>query len=342
MYKKLLPALFAALGPLAASAQIPTLTSSTNPVIGDSHLIYSTDSFNVGSGGASATWDFSTLPINATDTLYYSACSASPYCSDFPGTTVYAHQPGNPASVYNNTSAGAISLAGEYSTGPVAYTNYEDMLRYPFTYNSTFVDSFAATFVSGGNTYNRKGASTVTADGYGTLILPNGTYTNALRVYMTEDYSDSTVISGIPFGYSYLTYTYIWYVPNARQGLLFQSQTTTSLGTVTPKRAQFTDQTPASIAALSTNNLQSGGTSLLLYPNPVSDELNIDFSLENAGHVRISVIDIVGREVAIITDANFNAGKQHLNFATMTLRKGMYIVKMQSDKETSIRKIEVL
>jgi hypothetical protein len=45
-----LPTLLLALVSTAAFAQIPTLTSTTNPIIGDTHKVYNTDTFNVGSG----------------------------------------------------------------------------------------------------------------------------------------------------------------------------------------------------------------------------------------------------------------------------------------------------
>lgn len=227
MYKKLLPTLIFALGSLAAVAQIPTLTSTSNPVIGDWHLQYVTDSFLVGAAGAAVTWNFSTLTIHSTDTGFYLACSASPSCATFPGTTLYFHQSGTPYALYYNATPTKISIDGEYATGAVPYTNYEDLLHYPFTYTSTFVDSLAATFVSSGDTFHRKGTITVTADGYGTLILPNGTYTHALRIHRNEVYSDSTVISGIPFGNNYITQIYTWYTPATRiivslfSGLLF-------------------------------------------------------------------------------------------------------------------------
>lgn len=335
MYKKLLPALCFTFSALAASAQIPTLTSTTNPQIGDWQLVYGTDSFNVGSSGAGVTWNFSTLPINTTDTTYASACSTSPYCSTFPGTTVYAHTQASTSYLFYNTTTTTFSIAGEYSTGAIPYSNYEDILRYPFTYNSTYVDSFAATYVSGSSTFNRSGAITVTADGYGTLILPNGTFTNALRIHRSENYSDSMV--GFPFGFSYLTDIYTWYVPGIRQALLSQTQLTIVGSGPTPKTAFFTNQTPS----LGASNLQMTDEAFILYPNPVKDELNIEFMMDQPGYVHISISDIIGRNVAIITNGTFNSGKQHFSYPTSSLQKGLYIVKMQTENETVTRKIEI-
>ncbi len=337
MHKKVLHTLFFALSSLAVSAQIPTLTSTSNPQIGDWQLVYTTDSFNISSTGAAVTWDYSTLPLNATDTSYADACSASPYCSDFPGTTIYGHSQGSSNYIYYNTSSTACSVVGAYGTDVIPYSNYEDFLRYPFTYSSSYVDTFGATFVGGAETFNRGGTITVTADGYGTLILPNGTYTNALRIHRTESYADS--IMGTVFS-SYLSEIYTWYVPNARQVLL--SQTTFSIdGMPTPTTAFYTNQTPGSIPS-GISTIQAEPLTFQLYPNPVRDELNIDFNMEQAGQVYISLLDIVGREVAIISNSNFNNGKQHLSYATTALDKGVYIVKIQTANLTAVKKIELL
>ena len=177
----------------------------------------------------------------------------------------------------------------------------------------------------------------MTADGYGTLILPNGTYTNALRVHRTENYADS--ISGVSFG-TYVTETYSWYVPNATLALLSQSQLSID-GILEPSTAFYTGQTPGSIPSGITN-LQTNQQAFDLYPNPVQDELNIDFNMEQAGKVRISILDITGREVAMISNRDFNTGKQHVAYATTTLDKAIYIVKIQTESETVVKKIELL
>jgi len=337
MYKKILHTLFFALGSFAATAQIPTLTSTSNPQAGTWVLAYSTDSFDISTTGPGATWNYNTLPVNASDTSYADVCSASPYCSDFPGSTIYTHNEGSTSSAYYYTSSSVMSLSGVYGTDIIPYSNYEDYLRYPFTYNSTYIDTFGATFTGGTETFNRGGTITVTADGYGTLMLPNGTYTNALRVHRTENYADS--ISGVPFG-TYITETYSWYVPNATVAVLSQSQISLN-GILEPSTAFYTSQTPGTIPSGITN-LQTAGQAFQLYPNPVQDELNIDFTMEQTGQVHISLLDVVGREVAVISNSTFNIGKQHVAYATAALDKGIYLVKIQTENQTAVKKIELL
>ena len=163
----------------AAHAQIPVLTSTSNPAIGDFYIAYTTDTFAPGPGGAALTWNFDTLNQYGTDTDHVAACSASPHCSDFPGTGIYIYDSQNPGtSTYFTTSATAVSLVGAYNSVPIPYDNYEDQLRFPCSYDSVFTDTFSANLTTGGYTYRRTGTVTVRADAYGTLILPTATYTN--------------------------------------------------------------------------------------------------------------------------------------------------------------------
>jgi hypothetical protein len=320
-----------------ASAQVPTLTSSSNPIIGGKCLLYTTDSFNVGSSGAGVTWNFSTLTIKSTDTAFYSACSVSSHCSSFPATTMYVHGYTNPNELFFNNSSTKMSLIGAYTIAATSYTNYEDMFRYPFTYNTTYVDTFIGGFVSMGYTYYRKGTITVTGDAYGTLILPNATFTNALRVHRMEAYSDSTYISGFPFVINYSSDIYTWYVPGGREAVLSQTKFFAS-GTGSPKTAFYTGQTPSTIGI---NNVQNTVTALQLYPNPATDKLHAIFSTAGNGHVRISLTDMPGREVAVIINKDLSAGGQQVDLSTADIPRGLYLLKLQADGETITRKIEL-
>jgi hypothetical protein len=331
--KKTLPALLLALVSTSAFAQIPTLTASNNPIIGDTYKVYSTDTFNAGAGGASASWNFSTLTIHSTDTVYYSACSASPYCSTFPGTTLWYHSAGTTNHLYFNATSAKQSVVGTRSTGNIPYSNSEDLLRFPLTYTNTYIDTFAATYTST-STFSRKGTVTVTADGYGTLILPTGTYTNALRVHRVEDYSDTMV--GFPFGFGYLTDMYTWYVPGARSELLSLVSFTIS-GASTTKYAYYTSVQPSAVSILhnSVNEVET-------YPNPVKGELNIQFSVNESADIRISIVDMIGKELAVISNEIFDNGTHNLAYNTSSLPIGMYLLRIQTEEGVITRKIQVL
>lgn len=66
------------------------------------------------------------------------------------------------------------------------------------------------------------------------------------------------------------------------------------------------------------------------YPNPLSDRTAIPFALERPEHVRLSVSDAMGRDVAVVADRTFTAGEHEIEFRTDGLPDGMYNYRLQA------------
>jgi hypothetical protein len=61
-------------------------------------------------------------------------------------------------------------------------------------------------------------------------------------------------------------------------------------------------------------SMLSSETTFVCYPNPTNDEINIDFSLENAADLTISIYDLTGCEVGSIKEVNYSEGKHSIKF----------------------------
>jgi photosystem II stability/assembly factor-like uncharacterized protein len=61
------------------------------------------------------------------------------------------------------------------------------------------------------------------------------------------------------------------------------------------------------------------------YPNPVSSETTIPFTLLSAGHASLSVHDMLGRRVALLADTFLEAGEHFTEFNAAALPPGMYV-----------------
>jgi hypothetical protein len=91
----------------------------------------------------------------------------------------------------------------------------------------------------------------------------------------------------------------------------------------------------------STINIEVSGISIIpadnlnlsIFPNPFSDGTTIRYSLIKAASVRISISDITGKEIAIITDRLKAAGDHHdeINAESCFIRPGIYTVKIEVD-----------
>ena len=66
-----------------------------------------------------------------------------------------------------------------------------------------------------------------------------------------------------------------------------------------------------------------------VYPNPTNGETNVNFNLNDPATIKISVLDIMGREVLPATENNYSAGEQTITINKgNTLSKGVYFVNL--------------
>jgi len=78
------------------------------------------------------------------------------------------------------------------------------------------------------------------------------------------------------------------------------------------------------------------------YPNPFNPTTTISFKLQNAGFASLTVFDIQGREVATLVDGYRNAGLHEVTYDGSGLASGVYLIKLQTDKQTAISKMVLL
>lgn len=64
------------------------------------------------------------------------------------------------------------------------------------------------------------------------------------------------------------------------------------------------------------------------YPNPFNPSTVISYSLSKSTHIKLSVFDINGREVAVLIDKNQNAGNYSKNFDATGLSSGVYFYQL--------------
>ncbi|WP_317897380.1 M43 family zinc metalloprotease [Aurantibacillus circumpalustris] len=66
-----------------------------------------------------------------------------------------------------------------------------------------------------------------------------------------------------------------------------------------------------------------------LFPNPSNGEANVSFTLSDPATVKVSVLDITGREVLPVVENNYNPGEQTITInKNNTLSKGVYFVNL--------------
>ena len=75
------------------------------------------------------------------------------------------------------------------------------------------------------------------------------------------------------------------------------------------------------------------------YPNPFNPITNIEFSVPKTGIVKLTVFDILGREIALLVNENLNTGTYKADFDASNLPNGVYFYKMQTENFTDVKKM---
>jgi hypothetical protein len=218
-----------------ADAQ-PVLTRNNYFSAGDSCLIYSKfDSslvnVSTGASGPNVQWDFSTLDFNhpflRVDTLYYISPVGTPYYptslqADYSQSNlcyVYQTNPFDPFDDDYNylfVDNDSVSFIGHWAVSGTELfedhcTDFIRELSFPFTYPAAYVDSIHRYYydMSGSDDHYVSGTLTVTADGYGTMITPDGnTLQNVIKIHSVEATRDSNLLFGVT---NHVRHYYQWF-----------------------------------------------------------------------------------------------------------------------------------
>ena len=75
------------------------------------------------------------------------------------------------------------------------------------------------------------------------------------------------------------------------------------------------------------------------YPNPFNAVTRFEFGLPEASLVTIKVIDLAGREVASLVNANLQAGTHSVVWSAESFTSGVYIVRMDAPSFSATRKV---
>lgn len=78
------------------------------------------------------------------------------------------------------------------------------------------------------------------------------------------------------------------------------------------------------------------------FPNPFNPSTNIRFSIPEAGHVKLSVFNVIGQTVELLIDEYKDAGTFNVKYTADNLQSGIYFYKIESNNFTKINKMILL
>ncbi len=92
------------------------------------------------------------------------------------------------------------------------------------------------------------------------------------------------------------------------------------------------------VCDLSINDIESGCSNLSIYPNPATDILHIDMETQASSIIDIDIYDMMGK---CLYHQQHNSSSVHTDIDVSRLAKGVYLVKLQTEKGMISRKINI-
>lgn len=294
-------------------AQTITYANFSASLSGNFHAALANQaSFNLGLTtivGNGVVWDATGLTQQAgtpTISLQYGNPSSTPNAALFPLSNYVFYDPALVALItteYLNISADSIVTVGQYEPNSAheIFTNPDKFLIFPFSFNQSFIDNYAKNNYSDATTFSsfQTGTRTVTYAGYGTLNLPQASFSNVALI--SEIRTNS-------LGPNSTTYT--WLDINTGKKLLYYHENNGNINI-----AYNVDLNTSSFEAKLDKNIQ-------IYPNPATNLITIK---NRPANCKIDIYNTIGEVVSTHLFEN--------NIDISTLKNGIYYLKISTTKQ---------
>jgi glucose/arabinose dehydrogenase len=97
---------------------------------------------------------------------------------------------------------------------------------------------------------------------------------------------------------------------------------------------------PVTGARLGIDSAQEDGIILTIFPNPFSDELVVEFSLQETGNARLTLLDINGKETLQLFDGEVQADQNtQVTANTHHLSEGTFLLRLSTNNRAMTRKV---
>ena len=329
MKKNYLITIVACLFTIGITAQ-PVITYNGNASqIGDNYNFSgASGTIDPGSAGGNQTWDFSYINPSFSSSETAVAPGTTPFASDFPESTLafqytsdnttYSYAEISPSEMLNDGVGFDPGGANEFF---IHYTDAVKLMQYPFSFNNSYTDTYYSAYTATeGMLTHEKGTITVTADAWGSVTTPAGTYNNTLRVKSVRNYTDSVWMSGMfLYANTYTETDYDWYTASSHTPVISISET--GGGTSVSYRTDA--------VRIKTTPFFS---QISIYPNPACNSIHVKLPDRNSDNAQIDIISLTGQQVLQLAKT-----RNHQYSADISgLASGVYFLTVKNSWRTVI------
>lgn len=100
-----------------------------------------------------------------------------------------------------------------------------------------------------------------------------------------------------------------------------------------------TDSLRVRESALGITDLEIDNFHLKVYPNPFRDNATIQYTLREAASLKLSILDISGRETILLTGERVGAGLHNYTLDANNLENGVYYIMLKVDESIRVSKV---
>lgn len=280
---------------------------------------------NPGNGGENVTWDFSNLEVVEDFTGFVKSSYQTSNSEAFPQANTELQEFNN--HFYFKVDESRIEQYGYTTNDNSVVVKFEKpflKMLFPFSYGDEETGDFYGLINVGEDTGSITGTYKISADGYGTLILPgNITVYNTLRVKSDKNYEQNIGLTRQEIKIE----TYRWYAESNRYPLLVLTEVTTNSSNKSYQAAFNNEVLLPSALKESETKVDDNFTVL---PNPVNDVFKIFISDDsNNSKMIFEFFDITGKKVNTVFDEHIPGQfySKTLNTKEIGLEKGLYILR---------------
>jgi len=289
-------------------------------ITGRDNEMHITDYVEPGPAGPDVVWDLSVLKVDKELLGTIKPAAEASEKKNLSKADVVLNEFGN--KFFFKVNNRAMELHGMESGSGKVHTTYEKpfvKMVYPFKYGDHYSGDFAGTKHFSQREVGISGTYTISADGYGKLILPGGKEYKTLRVKTIRkyqmDYSGSA---------DYEIVSHRWYINSERYPVAVVQTINT---TTTQGKKSSTKRAAYKYPAVEDQFLPA--SDMVLYPNPVRNELTINYKVQEDAEVMMELFDQAGKKISTLVKENQPGGNYTHTFSTGSydLNSGTYLIR---------------
>ncbi|HHG85170.1 MAG TPA: T9SS type A sorting domain-containing protein [Bacteroidetes bacterium] len=271
--------------------------------------------------GPNQTWDYSLTTFNSLEDSGRYINITSTFSGWNYNFAYHFITPGQPKYEFYQLSSLYLRYAG-YARADIAIDTLilatpSVILPVPINFGDSLTEPITGHYINGGFPISLSGNTHLIADAYGTVILPWATYSNVLRVHVTDTLS--------LFGQHQTNSTYYYYDTSQRYPILVIYDKAPAIG-YTTRLGILTSRTEA-------QTLESPH----IFPNPASDRIYLQTQTFAHHTLRVNLYTLTGQHLKdwLVSPGN---GYEAISLDLPPLATGLYLLQIDAGKAGISRK----